>query len=191
MSYFPIYLKMDTIKVLVVGGGRIAYEKLDKIKDFTNDIKIISPMINDDTKDIIHRLDIEFEQRIYNKGDIENFDIIVVAVDNLTLQKEIFDECTSSNKLCNCVDSVDFCNFIFPAYIKKGDLIVSISTSGKSPAVAKHLKKYLQNAIPDDIDDFLDYMNQLRNSLPKGKERMEFLSNEALEYFERIKSETK
>ncbi|MDY0328757.1 MAG: bifunctional precorrin-2 dehydrogenase/sirohydrochlorin ferrochelatase [Arcobacteraceae bacterium] len=187
MSYFPIYLKMDKIKVLVVGGGHIAYEKLDKIKDFTLDIKIISPRICEDTKDFIDKFDIEFEQRSYCDGDINDFDIIVVAVDDLDLQKEIFDECTRSNKLCNSVDSVDFCNFIFPAYIKKGDLIVSISTSGKSPAVAKHLKKYLQTALPEDISDFLDYMDSLRNGLPKGKERMELLSNEALKYFEKVK----
>lgn len=191
MSYFPVYLKMDTIKVLVVGGGYIAYEKLDKIKDFTLDIKLIAPKLGKNTQEFIDRFDIKYEQRVYIKGDIKDFDIIVVAVDDLNLQKEIFDECTKSNKLCNSVDSVDFCNFIFPAYIKKGDLIVSISTSGKSPAVAKHLKRYLKTAIPEDISNFLDHMDKLRNSLPKGKERMEFLSNEALKYFENINNEKK
>jgi precorrin-2 dehydrogenase/sirohydrochlorin ferrochelatase len=191
MKYFPLYLKMDKIKVLIVGGGKIATEKLEKILDFTTDIMIISPFICDEAKEYIEINNLPFDVRKYVKNDIKEFDIIVVAVDDLTLQKEIFEECKLYNKLCNSVDSVDYCNFIFPAYIKKGGLTVSISTSGKSPAVAKHIKKYLAKKIPDEIGEFLDSMDKLRNSLPKGKERMEYLSNLASEYFQNIEKEEK
>jgi precorrin-2 dehydrogenase/sirohydrochlorin ferrochelatase len=191
MKYFPLYLKMDKIKVLIVGGGKIATEKLEKILDFTTDITIISPFICDEAKEYIEKNYLTFVLRKYKLNDIKEFDIIVVAVDDLGLQKEIFEECKLYNKLCNSVDSVDYCNFIFPAYIKKGGLTVSISTSGKSPAVAKHIKKYLANKIPDEIGDFLEYMNGLRNSMPKGKERMEYLSNLASEYFQNIDEKEK
>ncbi len=191
MKYFPLYLKMDKIKVLVVGGGKIATEKLEKILDFTNDITIIAPFICDGAKEYIEKNHLPFSLRKYEINDIKEFDIIVVAVDDLMLQKEIFDECKLYNKLCNSVDSVDYCNFIFPAYIKKGGLTVSISTSGKSPAVAKHIKKYLANKIPDEIGEFLDYMDNLRNSMPKGKERMEYLSQLAFEYFENLEEKNK
>ena len=186
MKYFPLYLKMDKIKVLIVGGGNIATEKLEKILDFTTDITVISPVICDKANEYIKRDNLSFEVRKYEIGDIKEFDIIVVAVDDLELQKEIFEECKLYNKLCNSVDSVEYCNFIFPAYIKKGGLTVSISTSGKSPAVAKHIKGYLAKKIPDEIGEFLDYMDNLRKSLPKGKERMEHLSKIAKEYFENI-----
>jgi precorrin-2 dehydrogenase/sirohydrochlorin ferrochelatase len=189
MKYFPLYLKMDKIKVLIVGGGNIATEKLEKILDFTTDITIISPFICDKAREYIEKNNLPFLMRKYINNDIKEFDIIVVAVDDLTLQKEIFEECKVYNKLCNSVDSVDYCNFIFPAYIKKGGLTVSISTSGKSPAVAKHVKKYIGEKIPDDIEEFLNYMDNLRNSLPKGKERMEYLSNLASEYFQNIGKE--
>lgn len=180
---------MDKIKVLIVGGGNIATEKLEKILDFTDDITIIAPFICDIAKEHIEKNNLPFCVRKYAKEDIKEFDIIVVAVDDLILQKEIFEECKLYNKLCNSVDSVDYCNFIFPAYIKKGGLTVSISTSGKSPAVAKHIKKYLADKIPDEIGEFLDYMDDLRKSLPKGKERMEYLSNLASEYFQNIEKE--
>lgn len=182
---------MDEIKVLLVGGGNIATEKLEKILDFTTDITIISPFICDEAKNYIEKNNLTFCVRKYVKNDIKEFDIIVVAVDDLELQKEIFEECKLYNKLCNCVDSVDYCNFIFPAYIKKGGLTVSISTSGKSPAVAKHIKTYLARKIPDEIGEFLDYMDNLRKSLPKGKERMEHLSNIAKEYFANIDNKEK
>jgi len=58
--------------------------------------------------------------------------------------------------LCNCVDSVEYCDFIFPSYIKKDDLTIAISTSGSSPALAKHLKIYLKNLIPEERMKFFD-----------------------------------
>lgn len=186
MKYFPLFLKMDKIQVLLVGGGNVATEKLEKIVQFTTDIKIISPIILDVTQEYIEKYHLHYEQRAYQTGDIKEFDMVVVAVDDIPLQKEIFDECKASNKLCNAVDSVEYCNFIFPAFIKKGGVTVAISTSGKSPAVAKHLKSYLDDVIPDDIGEFLDYMQELRKTMPKGKERMEFLSNEARRYFEKL-----
>ncbi len=186
MKYFPIFLKMDSIRVLVVGGGNIALEKLEKIIDFTYDIEVISKEIKNETMNFLTEHNIVWQMRSYLPNDIDKFDLIVVAVDDLSLQKDIFDECTSKNKLCNSVDSVDFCNFIFPAYIKRGPMCIAISTSGKSPAVAKHLKAYLAEKIPEDIDEFLEYMNELRNSLPKGQERMRHLSDVAKKYFEKL-----
>ena len=145
MAYFPAFLKLDNTNILIVGGGHIANEKLMHLLDFTNNIKIIAPIISQSIKQTIDTYNLDYENRIYNKGDIGNFGIVVVAVDGIALQEEIFNECKSyPNCLCNSVDSVNYCDFIFPSYIKKDDLTIAISTSGSSPAMAKHLKNYLQ-----------------------------------------------
>ncbi len=99
------------------------------------------------------------------------------------MQEQIFNEAKLlPNCLVNSVDSVNYCDFIFPSYIKKDDLTIVVSTSGSSPAMAKHLKKYLQNLIPDSIGDFLKKMKNYRKTMPKGKERMEFLDKKAQQY---------
>lgn len=185
MNYFPIYLQMDSIKVLVIGGGKIALEKLEKIINFTSDIEIIAKDISDKCGEFLETHNLNFSQRAYGVGDVDSFDLIVVAVDDISLQKEIFEECKTLNKLCNSVDSVEYCNFIFPAFIKEGGVTIAISTSGKSPALAKHLKQYLKSKLPNDIGSFLDYMDELRKSLPKGIERMKYLSDVAMNYFEK------
>lgn len=182
MSYFPAFLKLDNQKILIVGGGNIAFEKLERLLDFTNDITVISPQLSQKMRETILDKNLTLYERKYKKTDIKDFAIVVVAVDDIPLQAEIFKESKQYNCLCNSVDSVEYCDFIFPSYVKKDDLTIAISTSGASPALAKHLRIYLQNLIPTGISEFLQEMKTLRTSLPKGKERMKMLDEKAQNY---------
>ena len=182
MGYFPAFLKLDNKKILIVGGGYIAYEKLEHLLDFTKDIKVIALELSDEMSEAIKKENLEFEKRAYEKGDIKDFTVVIVAVDDIPLQAEIFQESKNYNCLCNSVDSVDYCDFIFPSYVKKDDLTIAISTSGASPAMAKHLRRYLQKLIPTGISEFLKEMKQLRSTLPKGKQRMKMLDKKAENY---------
>ena len=182
MAYFPAFIKLDNQKILIVGGGNIAYEKLEHLLDFTQDIDIIALEFSQQMMQTIKEKDLYAQQRSYEKGDIKDYAIVIVAVDNIALQGEIFKESKNYNCLCNSVDSVDYCDFIFPSYIKKDDLTIAISTSGASPAMAKHLKLYLKNLIPDSISDFLNEMKVLRKTIPKGKQRMKMLDEKAKNY---------
>jgi len=184
MAYFPAFLKLDNKKILIVGGGYIAYEKLDHLLDFTHDISIIALELSNDMSKTITEHSLTYEKRAYKTGDIKDFAVVIVAVDDIPLQAEIFTESKKYNCLCNSVDSVDYCDFIFPSYIKKDDLTIAVSTSGASPAMAKHLRMYLQDSIPDDIGNFLKEMKNLRKTLPKGKERMKMLDKKAQDYIE-------
>jgi len=187
MSYFPAFIKLDDAKILIVGGGKIANEKLEKLLDFTKDIKVIAKEIEPIMQNLIDKEHLEYEQRPYKIGDIERFDIVIIAVDDLSLQESIYQESRNFRILCNAVDSVKYCDFIFPSYIKEGDLTIAISTSGASPAFAKHFKLYLRTLIPKKITPFLDELKSLRETIPKGKERMELLDKKAKEFFQRIK----
>ena len=182
MAYFPAFIKLDNKKILIVGGGNIAYEKLDHLLDFTQDIYVIASEFSDEMMSRIKKENLGFEKRGYIKGDIQEYAVVVVAIDNIPLQADIFEESKGYNCLCNCVDSVEHCDFIFPAYIKKDDLTIAISTSGASPAMAKQLKIYLRELIPDSISEFLKEMKNLRKTVPKGKERMQMLDKKAKDY---------
>ena len=184
MGYFPAFIKLDNKKILIVGGGNIAYEKLDHLLDFTKDIYIIASEFSDEMMNRIKKENLKYEKRPYEKGDIKEYAVVIVAVDDIPLQSDIFQESKLYNCLCNSVDSVDYCDFIFPAYVKKDDLTIAISTSGASPAMAKHLKRYLRDLIPDGISDFLKEMKSLRKTMPKGKERMKMLDKKAQDYIE-------
>ncbi len=186
MKYFPAFIKLDNKKIVIVGGGHIAFEKLEKLLQFTTDITVIAKDISDNMQKICAKYKIPVIIRNYKKGDVREYDIVIIAVDSLDLQKDIFNETRNSRILCNAVDSVDYCDFIFPSFIKEGDLTIAVSTSGASPAVAKYLKIYIQKILPSNISDFLNEMKNLRGSLPKGKERMKLLDKKAKEFFKSI-----
>ena len=165
-------LKEQTIPVvgfLLILIGQVTYQAIG------NDVTIIEIIKSTIKKDK------------YEDFDIDNFNIIIVAVDDISLQKKIFNQAKFlPNCLVNSVDSVDYCDFIFPSYIKKDNLTVAISTGGSSPAVAKYLRKYLEKMIPDSIGDFLREMKEYRKKIAKSKERMNFLDKKAQQYIQDI-----
>ena len=95
MAYFPAFLKLDNKKILIVGGGYIAYEKLEHLLDFTQDISVVALEFSDDMSKMIKDNNLNFEQRAYKVGDIAEYAIVIVAVDDIPLQSEIFQESSS------------------------------------------------------------------------------------------------
>lgn len=182
MSYFPTFLKFDNKKILIIGGGKIANNKLIHLLEFTKKITILTPTISENMLKTVHQNRLKFYQKTYESGDITGFDIIIAAINDIPLQEKIFKESRNQKCLYNCVDIKECCDFIFPAYIKKGDLTIAISTNGGSPALTKQLRIYFQEMIPDSVTEFLDQMKLYRKTMPKGKDRMLFLESKAKEY---------
>ncbi len=187
MSYFPAFIKLDNIKVLIVGGGKIATGKLQHMLDFTKEISVLAPNLSPLMQDLIYENGLNYKDKIYQKNDIDGFGVVIVAVDDIFVQRDIYNESRKKGILCNSVDSVNYCDFIFPSYIKNGDLTIAVSTSGSSPSVAKYLRIFLENVIPSSISQFLSEMKILRKTLPKGKKRMLLLDKKAKKYFQDIK----
>ena len=187
MAYFPAFVNLNDKKILIIGGGLIAKNKLSHLLEFTSDITLISKEFTIETKALIKNHNLSHWEREYKKDDIKGFDIIVATLDNIDLQKSIYKETRSENCLFNCADLQEYCDFIFPSYIKKGDLTIAISTSGSSPSMAKNIRIWLEQIIPNSIVDFLKEMREYRETMPKGKERMKFLDNKAKKYIKNWK----
>ena len=185
MAYFPIFVNIKTLKILVVGGGNIATEKLEKILDFTKEVTVISSEICAETQRIISEHSLTLFHRSYKKGDIEGFDIVIVATDTVDLHKAIYEESRGSRILINSVDNTEYCDFIFPSYVQKGDLTMAFSTGGASPAFAKQMRQHYENVIPDSVGAFLEKMKALRATMPKGKERMVYFDGLVERYFKK------
>ncbi len=184
MSYFPLFLDVNSSDALVVGGGSVALEKIERLHEFGVKMRVVSLKYSPKTEEFLQKHSITHVERSYQDTDLDGVDMVVVAADDLDLQREIYATCTDRSILCNCVDVVECCHFIFPSYVKRGDLTIAISTSGSSPSLSKYLREFFQKLLPDDIEMFLKQMRELRKTTPKGRERMKMLDAKAKEYLE-------
>jgi len=183
MSYFPMFMDMTDLKVLVVGGGAIATEKLEKLVDFTKEITVIATEFSIESDRLIKEHCLTCYQRAYKSGDIQGFDVVIVATDTVELHKSIYEEARPYRILVNSVDNTDYCDFIFPSYVQKGDLTIAFSTGGASPAFAKQIRRHFEKIIPESVGEFLAKMKQLRKEIPKGKARMKQFDEMVERYF--------
>ena len=185
MAYFPLFFDLTQKRVLLIGGGRIAAEKLAKLLDFTRDITVIAASVTSEVDETVTRYGLTLKRRAYRQGDIDGFDIVVVATDTVALHRQVYEESRGKGILVNSVDDTRYCDFIFPSYIKQGDLTIAFSTSGASPAFAKALRRYIEAILPEGIDDFLTEMKRLRTTLPKGETRRRILSDAVRRFFDK------
>ena len=140
---FPVNLNLVGRPVLVVGGGRIATRKVEQLLAAGADITVIAPAIVDD----LLALPVTIEQRDYAAGDATRFRLVITATGNVTVDQGIFDECEEAGIWVNSADDPDRCSFTLPATVRRGPLMVTVSTGGASPALASWLRARIEEAI--------------------------------------------
>ena len=165
---FPIFLKLDSIHILVVGGGNVALEKMSAIKraDRNAKVQLIGKDILPELIELVSEMpNVNIFNREFENNDIIKHNLVISATDNKLLQIQIKKVCEEKGILCNVADTPDLCDFYLSSVVQKGNLKIAISTNGKSPTLAKRIKEFLEEVIPDEIDDLLLNMNGIRKKL--------------------------
>lgn len=163
---FPIFLKLDVLKVLIVGGGAVALEKLRALLANNPDaeITLVSIEISDEiialAKD---HPNIHLVKRRFLLDDLTLPNIAIVAVGDVDTSFEITQLAKEKKVLVNVADKPALCDFYLGSIVQKGQVKIAISTNGKSPTLAKRLKAHLQEMLPEELDDLAEHLNQLRN----------------------------
>ena len=169
MNRFPLCINLEDKRFLIVGYGRIAKRKLKAIREFTSNIKIITKEL---TEEELGK-GIEIVNKCFDEKDLEGVDFVITATGSREQDEAIVAACKSRGIPVNAADDRDECDFFLPGIIKRGDLVVSVSTSGKSPAYSRHLREQIEDIIPDNIEKVLDIMGELRKSLPSKVDSQE------------------
>lgn len=197
-SYFPMSLRFDNKRVLMIGGGSIAWFKFDKLIQFKpQNLKCVAINFNEDFKTFresnVHNQNsnIEYFERAYESRDLDDADMVIVAIDDAKLQRAIYDECKSKKILCNCVDLLDCCDFIFPSIVRRGNITVAINSNGMLPGFSAVLRKYFDETMPEGIEEAFLELVEMRKSLAPGPSRMKKIRDEAQKYFDRLKTNNK
>ncbi len=165
---FPVFLKLEKLNVLLVGGGAIAHEKLSAILNNSpqTKVKLVAESISEEIKELASGISsIELNERKYVKSDLKNMNIAISAVGDLTLSEEIKKDANEAGILINAADKPDLCDFYLGSIVQKGDLKIAISTNGKSPTMAKRIKETLNDVFPDETQEVLENLFTIRENL--------------------------
>ena len=167
-TLFPVFLKLDQLNTLVVGGGNVALEKVSAILRNSPEARVtmVATFFREDTLAYIEKFPlVRYEIREFLEGDLEGRDLIICATDNVPLHQKIKALAVERHLLCNVADTPHLCDFYLGSIVQKGDLKIAISTNGKSPTLAKRIRAFLEEVIPADIQETMDGLEAYRNSL--------------------------
>lgn len=167
-NLFPVFLKLEQMKVLLIGAGNVGLEKLHAILNnapATNVLVVAKEIRADFENAAAPYTNIKIIQTEYDASFMNDCDIVIAAVNDIALSTLIKTDAKQKGKLINVADKPDLCDFYLGAIVTKGNLKIAISTNGKSPTIAKRLKEVFNELLPDEMDEVLNNLQQIRNSL--------------------------
>lgn len=165
MKYYPVNLDIRNRACLVVGGGGVGTRKVLGLLRCGALVHVVSPEVTEKILDLASENRIVLKRRGYRSSDLEGKFLVIGATSDMALNRGISRDAEHLNMLCNIADVPDVCNFILPSVVNRGDLILAISTSGRSPAFAKDLRRQLESQFGPEYAEFLDIMGAIRKRL--------------------------
>ena len=167
-NLFPIFLKLEQMEVLIVGGGNVGLEKITAV--LRNSPRTRVTLVGREIREDLRAYVADFPQVVlveaaYNDVFLDGKQLVIGATDDKPLHVYLREECHKRGILVNIADTPDLCDFYLSSVVQKGDLKIAISTNGKSPTVAKRIKETLNEALPVELDELLQNMTQIRSQL--------------------------
>lgn len=179
MAVFPLFISLDELPCLVVGGGKVALRKVKTLLEYGARVTVIAPQ----TESEIDKMNgVEIRKREFREKDLQGMRIVFVATSNPECNRYVAALCREKKILVNVADVPEECDFFFPALVRRKDVVVGISTGGKSPAAARKIREELDRQLPGSVGDFVEEVGELRTKLKECGQKAE----ENAEYMERI-----
>lgn len=167
-NLFPVFIKLEELRLLIVGGGKIGLEKLQTVLQNSpaTQVSLVAPEIGQPVRDLaaVHP-GIRLLERPYHPNDLEYADIVIVAVNDRSVSATVARDAREKGVLVNVADTPELCDFYLGSVVRKGHLKIAISTNGKSPTIAKRLKEEIGSMIPEEMNAVLDDMQTIRKGL--------------------------
>ncbi len=165
MKYYPVNLNIREKECLVVGGGEVGTRKVITLLSCGAKVTVVSPYFTERLQELARQDLINLKNRKYRSADLDAVFLVIGATDDEVLNARISHDAAQRNMLCNIADRPETCNFILPAIVQRGDMIIAVSTSGQSPAYAKNLRKELEQKYGQEHAVFLNLMGGIRKKL--------------------------
>ena len=164
----PVFLKLEQLDLLLVGAGNVALEKLTALlrNAPAARVTIIAPRVSAAIAELAGKHPgCIIEQRAFQPADLDGKALAILATDDRQLHEAIRDLSLEKRVLINVADTPELCDFYLGSVVQKGSLKIGISTNGKSPTAAKRIRELLEQALPEELDQLLDHLQEIRSRL--------------------------
>lgn len=171
MADFPLFIKMDGRKVMVIGGGSVALRKIRILTDYGADIRIISGEVRDELKMLAEAGRLEWQKENLTENHLPELDeafLVICASNDETVNVMAADYCQKRHILVDCAKPGENSDCVFPSVVRRGNVVVGISTSGGVPALTKHLREKIEAVIPEWYSDFEGTLRDKRRQLKQS-----------------------
>lgn len=171
MKLYPVMLNMNGRSAVVIGGGEVAARKVTDLLDAGATVKVISPEFNSEILFLSEQYGerLILIKKVYEKNDLPGAVLVFSATNDSEVNAAVFAEAEEKGILINAVDDPPNCSFYVPSFVRKGDLVFSLSTGGASPAMAARLRRELEKHIPSGIGPILEKLILARSILKEDK----------------------
>jgi len=161
-KYYPIFLNIQGKKCVVVGGGNVAWRKVCSLKEAGAKVTVVSP---DFCPELEGETGVERIQQKYDTAILKGAALVIASTDDGVVNKKVYRDAIESGILVNVVDKPELCSFIVPASVMRGNLCISISTGGASPALARNIRENLEQHFGEEYNEFTKLLSEMRQQM--------------------------
>jgi siroheme synthase-like protein len=170
VGYYPIFVEMNGRRVLLVGGGHVALEKIGKLVNAGAEVTVVAPELIAPVREYIDAGQATWQPRRYERGDVAGFEVVMIATDDGEVNAMVAAEARAAGIWVNAADDVDNCDFILPSLVQRGTIAIAASTGGTSPALARWLRERLEEFLTDEVVALGDLLADVRK-LARARDR--------------------
>jgi precorrin-2 dehydrogenase/sirohydrochlorin ferrochelatase len=167
-NLYPIFLKVHQLNVLIVGGGNVALEKLSFLLKSSPEAQVtmIALEFSEELIELAQQHQVLLvHNSSYNNTILQDQHFVIAATNNPDVNKQIYLDAKERYLLVNVADTPELCDFYLGGIVTKGNIKIAISTNGKSPTMAKRLRQFFEEVIPEEIDDLAQNLNYFRKTI--------------------------
>jgi uroporphyrin-III C-methyltransferase/precorrin-2 dehydrogenase/sirohydrochlorin ferrochelatase len=166
MKRFPLFVNLDKLPVLVVGGGDIAERKINLIIKANANVEVLARNFSHNVEQLISKKKLKKIKKSLDISSLgSNYSLIIAATDNKQINKKLFNFAKKNNILINVVDQPELCTCTFGSIVERGDLVIAISTGGSAPVFARNLREKFETLLPQSTKQLIDFSSSIREKV--------------------------
>lgn len=165
MGYYPIFLELKDRRCIVIGGGEVGQRKAEGLLEAGAKVTVVSPQLTPGLTALRDAGRIAHVEREYEEGDLEGFEVCMVATDDGAVNARVAREGKERRVWVNASDDPANCDFILPSVIRRGEVVIAASTGGASPALARRLREELEAYLSEDFELLAKLLAEVRGEL--------------------------